>query len=327
MPLATTYDPSAPAARTGTGSAIANREDLASAITLLAPQETPVISMAPKLGRAESTFPEWPVDKLAAPNKSGVMEGADISAFPNKFENVARLGNYITILERPWAISDLQEVVKSAGPQDKGRAIAKAIAELKRDIEYKFCSDDDRTAQDGATAYGSRALGDWIDSAGPSDVPAPYRTPSASILGAAPTQLTLDDMVASVWGACGKRGSFDLVAGTALRQVITNFSRFEGTTRTSAFTVTEPASSKTIPFEVTVFQCAYGTVNVINGNPDCLPAATRGYLLQSQYYGIKDLLPLEQKELPDMGGGPRGYVKWSGTLVVKNPRAFGKIAY
>lgn len=327
MPLATTFDPQAPQARTGTGSAIANREDLSSALTLLAPEETPILSMARKLGRADSTFPEWPIDKLASPNKTGVMEGADITAFANKFENVARLGNYITILERPWAISDLQEVVKSAGPQDKGRAITKAIMEMKRDIEYKISSDDDRQAQDGANAYGSRGLGDWIDSAGPSDVPAIYRTPSASILTAAPSEDTLDGAMASIFGVNGKRNRLTLVAGTALRRVITEFTRTENNSNSEVYQVVEQAGTKQVTFEVSTFECAYGTVNIINANPDTVVNSNRGYILNNQYYGIKEVIPMQQKELPDLGGGARGFVKWAGTLVVNHPGAHGKIAY
>lgn len=328
MPLANTYDPSAPAARTGTGSALNNREDLSSALTLLAPEETPILSLAPKRGRMTSTFSEWPVDKLAAPNKTGVVEGADVTTFPNKFADQARLGNYVTILERPWAISDLQELVTSAGKVNKGQAITKAVMEIKRDIEYKISSDDDRTVQDGSgTAYGSRGLGDWIDSGGPSDVPAAYRTPTASIIGAAPTEDTLDGAMASIYSKVGGNSRVTLVAGTALRKVVTEFTRTLNNASNEVYHVTEPAGSKKVTFVVDTFECAYGIVNIVNANPDCVVNSNRGYLLQPRYYGIKELQPIKMMEFEDQGGGPRGLVKWAGTLECNAPHGLGKIAY
>lgn len=328
MPISSTFAPSAPAARTGQGSAIANREDLSDALTLLAPAATPLLSLAPKLGKMESTFAEWPVDKLDAASVTGVAEGADVTAFADKFASVARLGNYCSILRRPWMVSKIQEAVKSAGPQKKARAITKAILELKRDIEKRIGSDEDRSVEDGGgTVYGFRGLGAWLAAATPTDVPAAYRTPTASIRTSAPTQASLDTQVASIFSVNGMSNRLDVVAGTALRSVISGFTRAEGSTTATAYHVTQPVESKKVTFFVEVFECAYGYLNIINANPDCVVNSNRGYLLNRDYYGVKDLLPLESFNLEDQGGGPRGYVEWAGTLVVKHPGAHGKIAY
>ena len=84
MSFSDTFDPSAPAAVTGQGSAISNREDLTDVLSILAPEETPILSTAQKSG-ASSTFVEWSVDKLADPSTAGVSEGADVTAFTDKF--------------------------------------------------------------------------------------------------------------------------------------------------------------------------------------------------------------------------------------------------
>ena len=60
---------------TNTGSAVSNREDLTDVLTILAPEETPVLSSASKQ-KASATFAEWTVDKLNAPVTTGVSEGA-----------------------------------------------------------------------------------------------------------------------------------------------------------------------------------------------------------------------------------------------------------
>jgi len=61
MSISNTYQPNAPQAKLGTGSAISNREDLSNELTLLAPEETPLLSLCSK-GKASGTFSEWTAD-------------------------------------------------------------------------------------------------------------------------------------------------------------------------------------------------------------------------------------------------------------------------
>ena len=53
---------------TNTGSAVSNREDLTDVLTILAPEETPILSSANKQ-RATATNVEWTVDSLSAPSQ------------------------------------------------------------------------------------------------------------------------------------------------------------------------------------------------------------------------------------------------------------------
>ncbi len=61
MAISTTYNPNAPSATTGVGSAVSNREDLSNELAILAPEETPLLSLCSK-GKATSTFHEWTLD-------------------------------------------------------------------------------------------------------------------------------------------------------------------------------------------------------------------------------------------------------------------------
>jgi hypothetical protein len=179
MAFSNTYDTTNP------GSGVSNREDLTDVLTILAPEETPVLSSASKQ-KASATFVEWTVDALSAPSTTGIREGADVSTFTDQFAGRARLGNYVQKFRRDYQVSDLQEAVDSVGPAKIAQAEAKAIRELKRDIEATLCGTQDRAAENGTdTAYALRGLGDWIDSAGPADVPSGFRTPADSIHAAA----------------------------------------------------------------------------------------------------------------------------------------------
>ena len=68
MALSNTFDTTSP------GSAASNREDLSDVLTILAPEETPVLSSLPKV-QATATIHEWTVDSLSAPAKVGGCRG------------------------------------------------------------------------------------------------------------------------------------------------------------------------------------------------------------------------------------------------------------
>ena len=323
MAFSNTFDTTNP------GSAVSNREDLLDVLTILAPEETPVLSSAPK-SKASATFVEWTVDSLSAPVTTGVAEGSDVTAFTDKFAGRARLGNYVQKFRRDFMVSDLQNAVDSVGPAKIAQAEAKAVREIKRDIEATLMSNNDRSVEDGgSTVYGLRGLGDWIDSAGPSDVPAAYRTPAASISSSgAITEKVFNNLITSIYRVTGTTNSLTLVADTALRRVISDYARTSGNTDYSVRQVTYNGEVSTIKLAVEMYESDHGMVSIVNMNPDCAPDTSNkdtGYLINPDYYGVAELISLGSTRLPNLGGGDRGYVDSTLTLLVKHPGAHGKI--
>ena len=84
--------------------------------------------------------------RVTTPSSTAVSEGADVTDFDDKFESVARLGNYVQKLRRSYRVSDLQQAVSSVGPQDIARAEMKGVKELKRDVEKTLLGTQDRAA-------------------------------------------------------------------------------------------------------------------------------------------------------------------------------------
>lgn len=328
MAFSNTYDTTNP------GSGVSNREDLTDVLTILAPEETPVLSSASKQ-KASATFVEWTVDALSAPSTAGIREGVDVSTFTDQFAGRARLGNYIQKFRRDYQVSDLQEAVDSVGPAKIAQAEAKSIRELKRDIEATLCGTQDRAAEDGSsTAYALRGLGDWIDSAGPSDVPAGFRTPADSIHSAAEgafTETVLNNLITSIFRETGTSNNLTMVADTAVRRIISDFARTAGVSGTDADsvrTVNYNGDSAQIKLSVEFYQSDHGMISIVNGNPDCMPDTTNkdtAYLINPEYYGIHELIPMGSTRLPNQGGGERGYVDCALTLGVYHPQAHGKI--
>ena len=52
----------------------------------------------------------------------------------------------------------------------------------------------------------------------------------------------------------------------------------------------------------------------------------RGYVIDPELVGIGYMLGIESNELPDLGGGRRGFILAALTLMVKNPLGLGKFA-
>ena len=331
MAFSNTYD------TTNTGSAVSNREDLTDVLSILAPEETPILSSLNKQ-KANATFVEWTVDSLADPLTAGIREGADVGTFTDKFAGRARLGNYVQKFRRDFQVSDLQEAVDSVGPAKIAQAEAKSIRELKRDIEATLASANDRAVEDGSTtAYALRGLGDWLDSAGPSDVPAGFRTPAASIYTAAEAAATefgeeaLNDIITSIFEQTGSTNDLMLIADTGLRRVIADFARTSGSSDNSVRNVNFDGGSGQITLRVDMYESDHGMVSIVNGNPSCMPnfggstANSSGYLINPEYAGIHELIALGSTRLPNQGGGERGYVDCALTLGVYHPQAHGLI--
>ena len=327
MSFSNTFDTTSP------GSAASNREDLTDVLTILAPEETPILSSANK-ERATATNVEWTVDSLAAPQTAGISEGADVTAFTDQFAGRARLGNRVQKFRRDYMVSDLQEAVDSVGPAKIAQAEAKAIRELKRDIEATLAGTQDSAVENGAgVANALRGLGDWIDSAGPADVPAAFRTPAASIVDVTDdvfAESELNGLISSIFKVTGTSDNLMLVADTALRTDISDFARIGGVSGDSVRSVNYNGDSGSIKLSVDLYQSDHGIVSVVNANPDCMPtqagqAGMAGYVVNPEYYGVHELIPMGSTRLPNLGGGERGFVDCALTLGVYHPGAHGKI--
>jgi len=331
MAFSNTYDTTNP------GAGVSNREDLTDVLTILAPEETPILSSAQKQ-KASATFVEWTVDALATPSSTGIREGADVSTFTDQFAGRARLGNYVQKFRRDYMVSDLQEAVDSVGPAKIAQAEAKAIRELKRDVEKTIAGSQDRAVENGSdTAYALRGLGRWLEAnAADSDVPSGFRTPADSrysVAEAGSTALNeagFNDIITSIFKETGTTNDLTLVADTKLRRLISDFARVSAGATENIRSVNYDGGAGEIKLTVDLYQSDHGIVSIVNGNPDCMPdfgssAGEAGYLINPEYVGIHELIPMGSTRLPNQGGGERGYVDCALTLAVYHPQAHGVI--
>ena len=228
------------------------------------------------------------------------------------------------------------EISNVAGLKDELAAgIANKLVELKRDMEKSYLSANDAQADaGGSTPYLTKGLATWISTAGGSvlQVPAAFRTPTASIETTATTanitDATVQDVLASIYSETGSIKNFTMPLGRTLKRAFTD--RLTGTrsvTDSNGIAATQirtfsPQSGKKVTLAVDVFEGDFGTVALVPDN--FVPAQTDGYVLDMDGIEIRYGKLPEVKELPDSGGGPIRMIEAVAALIVHNPLAHGK---
>lgn len=299
------------------GSAVGNTEDLTRGAHLISPENTPMYSSLPKV-KATAIYHEWILDDMDDPVATGVVEGADVTAFSDQFEQQARVGNYIQTQRRAPKVTDVQDLVDSAGGVNIVNAVAKAVMELNRDAEKVICGNQARSA--GSKGSARIAAGFAEQLSGSSAIfPSEYQTPSGS-LPTAVTESAVDAAIASIFNESGNRPRLRMYAATTAMK---DFN--DNTVRTTADRVQiKYDGSNTLNFRIRIYESQHGAVEVFDLNPKCVVDTTNldeYFLINPEYACIAELGGLRRKELPDNGGGRRFEIKRHFCPVIKNPRA------
>ena len=142
-----------------------NREDLRDILTILEPEQTPVVSAMRKGQGPRGTYTEVLADELDSPSTDGQPEGKDITQFANKAVKRQRFGNNIQIATRDFGVTDVQMLVDTAAVSNEYEyAKMKTLREMKRDIESTICSNNERQSGNGTQAWKTRGLFRWTGS-------------------------------------------------------------------------------------------------------------------------------------------------------------------
>ena len=299
-------------------------------LTILEPESTPLTSLASKK-KATGTFFEWQVDDLSTASFDGVSEGEDVTSFSNQAANRTRLGNYVQKLRRSYMVSDMQQLVDTAGVSNEfANAESKAVRELKRDFESAICSAQDRQAEAGAgTPYKTRGMLKWLGVGGqPSDVPAAFQN-VANDTTATQTETTFNTVLQELYEANGMPGGqLTLIAGPSLKAQISDFSRAVASVQ-STYQVTQSAESKKITLSVNLYDGDFGTVAIVPSvfvnrtSGSATVDGDAGLLIDPEYVSVFSLKAESRSELEDQGGGQRGFADLIAGISCDSPKAHG----
>lgn len=195
------------AQETGTFStydSVGNREELADIIDNITPKDTPFTSMIGKQ-KVATKHPEWMVDTLNNPDTTNAkVEGYEYAY--SAHTPTTRVGSYTQILDKTVMVTETEEVVDKAGRKSEmNYQMAKRSAELKKDIEAIFLSNQASVAGSDSVARQLAGLPAWLtsnDSRGASGADGGFNSGTGLVAAAtngtqrAFTKILMDDMLA-----------------------------------------------------------------------------------------------------------------------------------
>ena len=314
------------AATFSTFTVVGQREDLTDVIYDISPQDTPIMSSIGK-GNARAVYHEWQTDSLAAATTANAqVEGAD--ATDASVSPTTRLGNYTQIVSKTIRVSGTLESVDKAGRKsEKAYQMAKASAELKRDIETIITANQGQTAGNATTARKMGSLlsyiktnssvnGTSVTGVDPTTIGVSTRTDGTTRTF---TEALLKDVIQEVFVSGGTPTL--AVMRPALKQKVSGF------TGNAAYRVNTDNSvgNVTVVAGADLYQSDFGVLQLV---PDrFMRSSDREVLvLDPEYAELSYLRPFQTKDLAITGDCERSQIIAELTLEVRNEAAHGIVA-
>jgi hypothetical protein len=304
---------------------IGNREDLTDVIYNISPTDTPFMSSVGKT-KATAVYHEWQTDSLAAAAQNAVVEGAAASSLT--VSPTVRVGNRTQISQKTVKIAGTQEAIDKAGRKsEKAYQLAKASAELKRDMEKIFLDNTAAVTGDASTARKLGSLQAWINtnaSVGATAGAAGSGGTTARTSGddRTFTEALLKANVKSVYSAGGNPTV--LMVTPTQKQVVSAFAGIAAQRY-----MAESAKPTTIIGAADVYLSDFGTLSVVPNRfmtADSGDGGEQAFVLDPEYAAIAYLRPFQTNELARTGDAEETQLLVEYTLEVKNEAAHGLIA-
>lgn len=268
----------------------------------------------------------------------------------NHRRNSNELSNYGQYFRRATKVSPLAaQVTTPAGERDLLAAgVAKKTVELKRDMEKTFLSNNAPVVGTASVPYQTRGMGAWIQllgsdsTVGSSVYPSELSTPGDSSVDITGTdnvnELTeskLQGLLESIYGETGNVRGYNLICGTKVKRFVTDLTSTSvevaadaaGTNTTGAATgvrsFNQNLGDTTLKNTIQVFEGDFGTLTLFVDS--FVPDSYTGYVIPMEMTEIRyGMLPRVQT-IPNSGSGEGRIVEAVASLVVRNPKGFGKL--
>ena len=301
--------------------AIGAREDLTDVIYDISPTDTPIMSSIGKT-KATSVYHEWQTDSLAAATTSNALvEGA--SATEATISPTTRLGNYTQIVGKTVMVSGTLLASDLAGRKSEmAYQLAKASAEIKRDIETIITANQGQTA--GSSGSAARKMGSLLSyiksntnvSAGttaggdPTTIGVSTRTDGTTRTF---TETILKDVIKQVFEEGGTPSV--LMVSPALKQTVSAF------TGLAAQRYQVPTSGQaTILAGADLYQSDFGVLQIV---PNRFMRTRDALVLDPEYAALAYLRPFQTNDIAKVGDAEKKQILAELTLEVRNEAAHG----
>lgn len=300
--------------------AIGQREDLTDIIYDISPTETPFMSSIGKT-KATAVYHEWQTDSLAAATTANAaIEGADATSAT--LSPTVRLGNYTQIIQKTVQVSGTLDTVNKAGRKsEKAYQLAKASAELKRDLETILLANQGRSAGTSTIARNMGSILSWIKTnsdvgsggSDPATIGVSTRTDGTQRTF---TETLLRTVVAEVFVSGGSPKI--LMVGALGKQKVSTFAGI------AAQRYMAPGNTPTtIIGAADVYMSDFGTMSVV---PNRFMRARDALVIDPEYAALAYLRPFQTNDLAKTGDSENTQLLAEVTLEVKNEAAHGIVA-
>jgi hypothetical protein len=301
--------------------AIGAREDLTDVIYDISPTDTPIMSTIGKT-KATSVTHEWQTDSLAAATTANALvEGA--SASEGTITPTTRLANLTQIVGKTVMVSGTLLASDLAGRKSEmAYQLAKASAEMKRDIETIITANQGQTAgSSGSTARKMGSLlsyiktntsknGTSVTGVDPTTLGVSTRTDGTT---RAFTETILKDVIAKVFASGGTPSA--LFVSPAQKQVVSAF------TGLAAQRYQVPTSGQaTILAGADLYQSDFGVLQIV---PNRFMRTRDALILDPEYAALAYLRPFQTNDIAKVGDADKKQILAELTLEVRNEAAHG----
>jgi hypothetical protein len=300
------------------------REDLSDVIYSISPTDVPFMSSIGKT-KATAVLHEWQTDSLAAASLSNfTVEGA--TASDATMSPTTRVGNRLQIAQKTIKISGtLQSVDKAGRKSEKAYQLAKASAEIKRDMETSLLSNQIATDGSSSSARKLGGLQAWLASnydGGTSGVAgASGTTARTDGTNRTFTETILQTVVKEVYASGGNPKV--LMVNPAHKQLVSAF------TGIAAQRFMAPSNTPTtIISAADVYLSDFGAISIV---PNRFMTSTNScgetaFIVDPDMAAVAYLRPFQTNELAITGDNESTQLLAEYTLEVRNEAAHGILA-
>ena len=307
-----------------TYTAIGMREDLSDVIYSISPTDVPFMSSIGKT-KATAVYHEWQTDSLSAAVLTNYAVEGD-TASDATMSPTTRVGNRCQIAQKTVKISGtLQAVDKAGRKSEKAYQLAKASAEIKRDMETTLLSNQTAANGNSSTARKLGGLQAWLNSnydGGTSGVAGDLGTTARTDgTNRTFTEDILKVVIKEVYASGGNPKV--LMVNPAHKQLVSAFAGI------AAQRFMAPSNTPTtIVSAADVYLSDFGAISIV---PNRFMTSTNScnetaFILDPDMAAVAYLRPFQTNELAVTGDNESTQLLAEYTLEVKNQGAHGIIA-
>lgn len=306
------------------------------------PEEVPFLSSLPtSKDLCNGPLNTWMADTFPTVDDTATPDGEDVTEYDSQVP--IEIQAYVQSQRASWRVTQIANANMIGGGvnrMERGRQKLKALLRLRLKLEQKFLSSREMAADNGTTGYSGRGTFKWLETAAQAVQPvdAALRPSAACNYTGAFASFDEDAIVAqlnAMYTDVRARQEFDLFAALELKNQI------------DKLTLVHPVSSSTSQPKVQYLRqdiSKYGRnvelldissalvrvhlahqVDLTSAGAVNTYSTKSGIIVNLDMWSLQDLIPLHHEDLPNLGGGPRGYYERVVLLKCGNPKGQGYI--